>query len=73
MLLRDVWRKLKLLSDDSTEYLQCSLTILWGQCFPEEIQGYPFAGRQFRRKKIPSCLSRMTCLLESCRDGPRTN
>ena len=37
------------------------------------MQGYPLAGRRFRRKKIPSCLSRMTFLLGSCGDGPRTN
>jgi hypothetical protein len=35
MLLPDVWRKLKLLSDDSTEHLQRSLTIFWAKCLPE--------------------------------------
>jgi len=35
MLLPDVWRKLKLLSDDSTEHLQRSLTILWGKHLPQ--------------------------------------
>lgn len=73
MLLLDVWRKLKLLSDDSTEHLQRSLTIFWAQYLPEAMQGYPPAGPRFRRKKISSCLSRMTYLLESCGDGPRTN
>ena len=73
MLLPDDWRKLKLLSDDSTEHLQCSLTIFWAQYLPEAMQGYPPAGPPFRRKKISSCLSRMTFLLESCGDGPRTN
>ena len=73
MLLLDVWRKLKLLSDDSTEHLQRSLTIFWAQYLPETMQGYPLAGPRFRRKKIPSFLSRMTFLLESCGDGPRTN
>ena len=73
MLLPDVWRKLKLLSDDSTEHLQRSLTIFWAQYLPETMQGYPLAGPRFRRKKISSCLSRMTFLLESCGDGPRTN
>jgi hypothetical protein len=37
------------------------------------MQGYPLAGPRFRRKKAPSWLSRMTFLLESCGDGPRTN
>jgi hypothetical protein len=73
MLLPDVWRNLMLLSDNSTEHLQRSLPIFWGQCLPEEIQGYPLAGPRFRRKKIPSCLSRMTFLLASSGDGPRTN
>ena len=73
MLLPDVWRKLKLLSDDSTEHLQRSLTIFWAQYLPETMQGYPLAGPRFRRKKISSCLSRMTFLLESCGDGPHTN
>jgi hypothetical protein len=73
MLLPDVWRKLKLLSDDSTEHLQRSLTIFWAEYLPEAMQGYPLAGPRFRRKKISSCLSRMTFLLESCGDGPRTN
>jgi hypothetical protein len=73
MLLLDVWRNLKLLSDDSTEHLQRSLTILWAQYFPEAMQGYPLAGPRFRRKKISSCLSRMAFLLGSCGDGPRTN
>lgn len=73
MLLPGVWRKLKLLSDDSTEHLQRSLTIFWAQYLPEAMQGYPLAGLRFRRKKISPCLSRMTFLLESCGDGPRTN
>lgn len=73
MLLPDVWRELKLLSDDLTEHLQRPLTIFWAQRLPQAMQGYPLAGRQFRRKKIPSCLSRMTFLLESCGDGPHTN
>jgi len=65
MLLLDDWRKLKLLPDDSTEHLQRSLTIFWAKYLPEAMQGYPLAGPRFRRKKIPSCLSRMTFLLES--------
>ena len=73
MLLPDVWRRLKLLSGDSTEHLQRSLTIFWAKYLPEAMQGYPLAGPRFRRKKISSCLSRMTFLLESCGDGPRTN
>jgi hypothetical protein len=73
MLLPDVWRKLKLLSDDSTEHLQRSLTIFWAQYLPEVMQGYPLARPRFRRKKISSCLSRMTFLLESCGDRPHTN
>lgn len=73
MLLPDDWRKLKLLSDNSTEHLKRSLTIFRTQPLPEAVQGDPLAGRQFRRKKIPSCRSRMTFLLESCGDGPRTN
>jgi len=35
MLLLDVWRKLKLLPDDSTEHLQRSLTIFWAKDLPE--------------------------------------
>jgi len=73
MLLLGVWRKLKLLSHDSTEYQQRSLPIFWAQYLPEAMQCYPLAGFPFRRKKIPSCLSRMTFLLESCCDGPHTN
>ncbi len=73
MLLPVVWRKLKLLSDNSTEHLERSLTIFRAQPLPEAIQGDPLAGGQLRRKKIPSCRSRMTFLLESCGDGPRTN
>lgn len=73
MLLPDDWRKLKLLSDNSTEHLERSLTIFRTQPLPEAVQGNPLAGRQFRRKKNPSCRSRMTFLLESCGDGPRTN
>src|SRR5262249_16626939 len=41
--------------------------------FPEAMQGYPLAGARFRRKKVPSWLSRMRLLLESCDIGPRTN
>lgn len=73
MLLPVVWRKLKLLSDNSTEHLERSLTIFRAQPLPKAIQGDPLAGRQFRRKKNPFCRSRMTFLLESCGDGPRTN
>lgn len=73
MLLPDVWRKLKLLSDNSTEHLERSLTIFRAQPLPEAIQGDPLAGCQFLRKKNPFCRSRMTFLLESCGDGPRTN
>ena len=73
MLLLVVWRNLKLLSDDSTEHLQRLLTILWAQYLPEAVQRYLPAGPRFRRKKISSCLSRMTFLLESCGDWPRTN
>jgi hypothetical protein len=63
LLLVVSWRKLKLLPDDSTEHLQRSLAIFWAKYLPEAMQGYPLAGRRFRRKKIPSCLSRMTVLL----------
>src|SRR5208337_4029255 len=72
MLLLDVWRKLKLLCDDPTENLQRSLTIFWAKDFPEAMQDYPLAAIRFRRKKVPSWLSRMTSLLE-CGDGPCTN
>ena len=73
MLLLDVWRKLKLLSDDSPEHLKCSMTIFWAKYLPEAMQRYPLAGLRLRRKKISPFLSRMTFLLESCRDGPQTN
>jgi hypothetical protein len=73
MLLPSCSRERKLLRDDATEYLQRSLPILRAKDFPEAMPGYPRAGAQFRRKNVPSWLSRMRLLLESSDIGPRTN
>jgi hypothetical protein len=73
MLLPGCSRERKLLRDDATEYLQRSLPHLRAKDFPEAMQGYPLTGAQFRRKNVPSWLSRMRLLLKSCDIGPRTN
>jgi hypothetical protein len=72
ILLPDAWRKLKLLRDDPTEYLQRSLTLFWAKDLPETLECYPLAWSRFPRKKVPSWLSRMWFLLE-CGDWRRTN
>jgi hypothetical protein len=64
MLLLDVWRRLKLLSDDPTEHLQRLPPIFWAKDLPKAMQGYPLAGFRFLRKKAPSWQSGIEFLLE---------
>jgi hypothetical protein len=68
-----VWRWLKLLSDDATEYLQGSLSILFGKRLPQPPQAYPLAAGHRWRKKAPCSLGGMALLLECCYDRLGTN
>jgi hypothetical protein len=71
--LRAALRWLKLLSDEATEHLQSSLTILLGKSFPEPIQSEPPTPNRSRRKKVPSVLRSMVPLLEGRCDHLDTN
>jgi hypothetical protein len=73
MFLRDAWRYVKLLRDDSTEHLQNLLTILFAKDLPKLWQGYPLAQSRLRRKKTPFWLSCMRLLLERYCVWLRTN
>jgi len=59
-----VWRSLKLLSDDATEYLQRSLALRLGKICPELLESYSLSRAPRRRKKVASRLCGMVLLLE---------